>query len=190
LLQNEFIQIGKHRRVKTDAVFNQQDQLHSHFRHIMLQIHFIFYQLDDGHQQIRIAQPAEHIVERTQILIGNTRRNAMTERGKNHDRNMLVQALDMPPDVKTVIITRARHTDNEIERHVLKQRQCLFFCRNLRKARGITKGKRGIFIEDLFIDAPVILKHKCVVRISNQQNIEYTPRHQIGKLRIFEIKLV
>lgn len=46
----------------------------------------------------------------------------MAERGKNHDRNMLVQALDMPSDIKTVIITRARHTDNEIERHVLKQR--------------------------------------------------------------------
>ena len=190
LLQNELIQVGQHRRVKTDAVFHQQNKLYSYFCHIVLQIHLVFYQLNDRYQQIGIAQPAEHIVKCAQIFIGNTCCNTMTERSKNDNRNVLIQTLDMTPDIKTIIISRTRHANNKVKCHICEQGQGLFFCRNLRKAGRITKRQGSIFVKNFFINTPVIFKHKSVIRIGYQQDIENTPRHQIGKLRIFEIKLI
>ena len=48
LLQYEFIQIGQDGGVKADAVFHQQDELHTHFVDVVLQVHLVLYQLDDG----------------------------------------------------------------------------------------------------------------------------------------------
>ena len=114
----------------------------------------------------------------------------MTERSKNDNRNVLIQTLDMTPDIKTVIISRTRHTNNKIKCHTCKQCQSLLFCRNLRKTGRIAKRQGSIFVKNFFINTPVIFKHKSVIRIGYQQDIENTPRHQIGKLRIFEIKLI
>ena len=81
----------------------------------MLQIHLVLHQLNDRNQQIGIAQPAENVLESTQILIDNPFGNTVTERSQNDDRNVFIFLLDMPSDVETVIISRARHTNHQVE---------------------------------------------------------------------------
>ena len=36
---------------------------------VVVNVHLVFYQLDDGQDEIRIAQPAEHVVEDTHVLV-------------------------------------------------------------------------------------------------------------------------
>lgn len=93
LLQYEFIQIGQDGGVKADAVFHQQDELHTHFVDVVLQVHLVLYQLDDGNQQVGVSQPAEHILKGTEVFIGNTLGDAVAERGKYHHRNLFIQVL-------------------------------------------------------------------------------------------------
>ena len=70
------VQIGQHRRIEADGVFHEQNHLHACLLDVMLQVHAVLYQFDDGENQIGIAQPAEHVVEDTHILVlhaaGNT----------------------------------------------------------------------------------------------------------------------
>ena len=94
--------------------------------------------------------------------------NAVTERCQDNDRYLFVLLLDMASDIKTIVVSRTRHANHQIKRYTPKLSQRLFLGRNLRKTRGITERKRGVFIENLFIDTSVILQHKSIVRIGYQ----------------------
>ena len=139
LLQHELIQIRQNRRIETNAILHQKNQLHTDFLHIVFQIHLVFYQFDNRHQQVGIAQPTEYIFKRTQIFIDNPFGNTMAKRSQDHDRNMLVFLFDMATDVETVIIPRARHTNHQVERHIFQLRQCFLLCGYLRETRRITQ---------------------------------------------------
>lgn len=131
LLQYKFIKIGKYGRIEADTVFHQQNQLHAHLFYVMLQIHLVFDQLNDRHQQIGISQPTEHIVECTQIFVCNPFGNTMTERCQDDNRYLFVLLLNMTPDIKTIVISRTRHANHQIERYTFKLPQRLFFGGNL-----------------------------------------------------------
>ena len=49
LFQHEFIEVGQYGRIEPDAVFHQQNELHTHFIDIVFQIHLVLYQFDDGY---------------------------------------------------------------------------------------------------------------------------------------------
>ena len=115
LLQHEFIQVGKNGRIEPDAVFHQKYHLHAYFLHIVFEVHLIFHQFDNRNQQVGIAQPAEHVFKCAQVFVDNPLCNTMTERSQDNDRNMFVFLFNMPPDIKTVIVSRTRHTDHQIE---------------------------------------------------------------------------
>ena len=55
LLQHELIQIRQNRRIETNAILHQKNQLHTDFLHIVFQVHLVLYQFDNRHQQVGIA---------------------------------------------------------------------------------------------------------------------------------------
>ena len=57
------IEIRQHGRIETDVVFHKQNHLHTSLFDIVLDIHLILKQLDNRHNEVGIAQPAEHVVE-------------------------------------------------------------------------------------------------------------------------------
>ena len=69
LLEHKLIQIGKNRRIETDRILHQQNHLHAHFLYVALQVHLVFYQLDDRHEQVIVSQPAEHVLEYAQVFV-------------------------------------------------------------------------------------------------------------------------
>ena len=77
LSQNITVQIRQHRRIESDRVFHEQNHLHARLLNIVLQIHAVFYQLDDREYQVGIAKPAEHVVEDTHILVLHTAGNTV-----------------------------------------------------------------------------------------------------------------
>ena len=48
LLQHELIEFRQNGRVETYAVFYKKNHLHTHFLHVVLQVHLVFDELDDG----------------------------------------------------------------------------------------------------------------------------------------------
>lgn len=190
LLQYEFIQIGQDGGVKADAVFHQQDELHTHFVDVVLQVHLVLYQLDDGNQQVGVSQPAEHILKGTEVFIGNTLGDAVAERGKYHHRNLFIQVFDVSCHVEAVVVSRARHADDEVERDGGQLCQRLLASGNLRETGRVAQGERSVFIEYLFVDAAVIFQHESIVRIGYQKDVENAPCHEVGKLCVLEIELV
>ena len=81
----------------------------------MFEVHLIFHQFDNRNQQVGIAQPAEYVFKCAQVFVDNPLCNTVTERSQDNDRNMFVFLFDVPPDIKTVIVSRTRHTDHQIE---------------------------------------------------------------------------
>lgn len=137
-----------------------------------------------------VSQPAEHILKGTEVFIGNTLGDAVAERGKYHHRNLFIQVFDVSCHVEAVVVSRARHADDEVERDGGQLCQRLFASGNLRETGRVAQGERSVFIEYLFVDAAVIFQHESIVRIGYQKDVENAPCHEVGKLCVLEIELV
>ena len=71
------IEVWQDGRVETDVILHQQDHLHTRLLDIVLNVHLVLQQLDDRHDEVGIAQPAEHIVEHRHILVLDALRDTM-----------------------------------------------------------------------------------------------------------------
>lgn len=114
LLQHEFIEIRQYGRIEADAVFYQQNGLDAYLVDVMLQVHFVFYQLDDGYQQVGISQPAENVFERAEVFVGYAFGDAVTEGGQYHHRDVGILPFDITCHVETFVVACSRHADNEV----------------------------------------------------------------------------
>lgn len=139
LFQYKFIQMRQSRRIETDGIFHQQDNLHTDTGRIVRRIHLVLDQLDYGEQQLRISQPAEHIVDRTQIFIGNPLGYLFREWGEDYDRYIGVMNLDLRRRRKDIAVIHIRHADDQFEVTVFQLSQCLLLCRHLCETRRVTK---------------------------------------------------
>ncbi len=141
LLQHELIQMRQSRRIETDGIFHQQDNLHTDTGRIIRRIHLVLDQLDDGKQQLRISQPAKHIVDRTQIFIGNPLGHLFREGGKDYDRYIGIMNLDFRRRRKNIAVIHIRHADDQFEITVFQLGKCLLLCRHLCETRRVTKAE-------------------------------------------------
>ena len=71
LLEHELIKMRQGGRIETHRILDQHDDLHTDTLRIVWRVHLILNQLNDGEQQLRVTQPAEHIVNSAQVLIGH-----------------------------------------------------------------------------------------------------------------------
>ena len=187
LLQHEFIQFGQDGGIETDVVFDKNDLLHATFFDVVIEIHFVFYQLNDGQQQIGVSQPTKHVFKIGEIFMLDARGDAVTERGEHNEGDMLESMLDASGDVEGVAIVCARHHDDEIKRIAMQFCPRLSLCAHLREARRIAEREGGIFIEKFLINAPIVFEHEGIVGIGDKEHIKDTPCHKIDKRGIFEI---
>ena len=189
LAEHELVEIGQYGRIEPDGVFHKQNHLYTDFLDVVLQVHLVLNQLDDGDQQVSIPQPAEHVFEDTQILVFHPFLDAMRKRSQHYQRQMGILPLDVAGDVEGVTVVGTRHTDDQVEHGVAQLLPCLLSRGHLGKTGWIAQAQVHVFIKDLLIDAAIVFEHERVVRIGHQQDVENTLCHQVGKLRILEIKL-
>ena len=156
----------------------------------MLQIHLVFYQFNDRHQQISVSQPTKHVLKNTQVFVFHTCCNAMRKRSQHHQRNMGILVFNAAGNLKRITVISTRHTDDKIECSIRQLLPSLLFGRYLCKTRRITKAEVHVFIKYLFIDSSVIFQHKSIIRISNQKDIEYSFSHKVYERSILEIQLI
>ena len=153
----------------------------------MLQVHFVLNQFDDGHQQIGVSQPAENVFKSAQVFVGHAFAYAVAEGRQYHNRDMRIVLFNPSCSVEYFRFPRAGHADDQVIRHGLQLSQSLVACGSLAKAGRISQRKRGILIENLFIDAAIVFQHESIIRIGNEQDIENPALHQVGKLSVFKI---
>ena len=187
LLQHEFIQFGQDGGIKTDVVFDKNNLLHATFFDVVIEIHFVFYQLNDRQQQIGVSQPAEDVFKVGEVFVLDASCDAVAEGGENDKGDVLEAMFDAACNVEGVAIVCAWHHNDEIEGVAVEFSPGFSFCAYLREARRIAQGECGIFIEELLIDAPIVFEHEGIVGVGDEEHIEDTPRHEIDKRGIFEI---
>ena len=187
LLQHEFVQLGQDGGIEADVVFYEDDLLHTAFFDVVVEIHFVFNQFDDGEQQIGVSQPAEDVFEVGEVFVLDARCDAVAEGGEYDKGNVLEAMFDAASDVEDVAVVSAWHHNDEVEGVAVEFSPGFGFCAYLREARRIAQGECGIFVEEFLIDAPVVFEHEGIVGIGNEEHIEDTPRHEIDKRGIFEI---
>ena len=100
----------------------------------MSEIHLILDELNDGQQQLSVAQPAEDVFEGGEILVGHALGNAVAEGRQDDARNLRLRVLDATGDVENVVVVCARHHDDEVEGELLHLPQRLFLGRHLDEA--------------------------------------------------------
>ena len=189
LLQDELIKLGQDGGVEPNVVFDEKDELHSTLFDVVIEVHLVLEQLDDGEEQIGVAQPAEHIFEGRKIFVLDARRDAVAEGGEHNDGDVLVARFDVAGDVEGVAVVRSGHDDDEVERVLPQFAPSLVGGAHLGEARRIAQREGGIFVEEFFVDASVVFEHESIVGVGDEQNIKDTPCHEIDERRIFQIEL-
>ena len=102
----------------------------------MVEVHLVFNQLDDGQEQVGVAEPAEHIFEDGQVLVLHSLGDTVGERRQHHDRYLGILGLDVAGDVKHIIVVGAWHADDKIERSGCHHPFSFFLGGHLCETRG------------------------------------------------------
>ena len=185
LLQDVTIQIGQDGTVEADGVLHQQDHLHTRLLDVVLQVHLVLDKLDDGHDEVGVAQPAENIVEDAKVLVLHAARNAMREGREHHAMDLRELALDGARHGEGIIVGCTGHTDHQVDLGSGQYLLSLSDSRHLRERGRITKPKLHVFVENLLFHAAIVLEHKSVVGIGHDEHIVNATHHQVDKRHIF-----
>lgn len=115
LLQDIVVEVGQDAGVEAYGIFYKQDHLHAGSLNIVVDIHAVLDELDNGEDKIGVAQPAKDIVEDAQVFVLHTLADAVRERREHHAVNVGELLLDASRYGKGVIVGISWHTDDKID---------------------------------------------------------------------------
>ena len=115
LSQDIAVEVGQHGGVEADVVLNQQDHLHTGLVDVVLDVHLVLDELDDGEDQIGVAKPAEHVVEHRHVLVLYALRDAMGEGCQHHAGDGGVLGLHLAGHGEGIVVGVAGHTDHQVD---------------------------------------------------------------------------
>ena len=169
-------QIG---RVVANRVLNQQNRLHTALQDILVGIHSVLNQLDDGDDQVGIAVPAEDVVESRAILLLDTAIDILREAGQQHHRHLRIALLDDAREGKHIGLTHVVHRQNEVESTLRFEAFERFGGRtDTRQRGGITHIEVHILLIDLRLDVAVLFEDIAVVAATNEQDFVDSVAHK------------
>ena len=156
LLEDIVVEVGQDGTVEAHGVFYQEYHLHACLPDIVLQVHLILYELDDGEDEVGVAQPAEYVIEDAEVFVLHTLGDAVGERGEYHAVDIRELALDIARHIEGIVVGIARHTDDEVDDGGAQYLGCLFGGRYLGEGWGVTESQLHILIIYLLLDASII----------------------------------
>ena len=128
LRQDVVIQVGQHGGVEPDIVFHQHNHLHTRLLDVVLDVHLVFYELDDAQDEVGVAQPAEHVVEDGHVLVLYALGDAVREGCQHHTRHVGSHHLHVARYGEGVVVGIARHADHQVDVGGLQHAAGLFRC--------------------------------------------------------------
>ena len=109
------IEVREDGRIEADAVLDEEDELYARLLNVVLEVHAVLDELDDGEDEIGVSEPAEHIVEHRQVFVLHATGDAMREWRKHHATHLRVFGLDLPGHGERVVVGITRHRDDEVD---------------------------------------------------------------------------
>ena len=114
LLEQELVDRRQYRRVEPHRVFDQQEHLHADFVDVV-GVFLVFDKLDNGQQQVHVAEPAEDVVDMAQVGVAQTPRHLLRE-GREHDDGYVgAQGLDSGGALDSLVNVYGGHGDDDVE---------------------------------------------------------------------------
>ena len=156
LLEDIVVEVGQDGTVEAHGVFYQEYHLHACLPDIVLQVHLILNELDDGEDEVGVAQPAEYVIEDAEVFVLHSLGDAVGERGEYHAVDIRELALDITRHIEGIVVGIARHTDDEVDDGGAQHLGCLFGGGHLGKGWGVTESQLHILIIYLLLDASII----------------------------------
>ena len=188
LLEQELEQIGHDRAVEADRVLDEEDGLHSDLVEVVVGVHAVFYQLDDGHDQVDVAEPGEHVVDAAQVFVGDAPAHLVAERRQHHERYVGIHPVDLDGLAEGLADVDAGHGYHQVV--ALRCELCvgLLVIGDLGEPRRRREVERYVFVVHLLLDAPVLLEDERVVGRGHEQDVEDAFLHQLLEGRVLEIQ--
>ena len=177
--QHKFIDRGQVGRVVADRVLNQQNRLHTTLQDILVGIHSILDQLDDGDNQIGIAVPAEDVVQSRTILLLDATIDILREASQQHHGHLRVALLDDAREGKHIGLAHVVHRQNEVETTLrLQTLQRLGSRADARQRGRVAHIEVHILLVDLRLDVAVLFENIAVVAATYEQDLVDSVAHK------------
>ena len=125
------VQVGEDGGVEAYAVFYQQNHLHAAFLGVVFHVHLVFDKLDDGEDEVGVAQPAKNIVEDAEVFVLHSARYAVRKWRKHHARHQWETFFYGMRHGESVVVGIAGHADDEVYANALHHLFGLFNGANL-----------------------------------------------------------
>ena len=156
----------------------------------MLQVHLVLDELDDGENQVGVAQPAEYIVEYRHVFVLHSPRDTVREGGEHHAGHLGEVLLHVARHVEGVVVGITGHTDHKVELCTPEGRCGFVDGRHLGERGRIAQSQFGVFIENLLVHAPVVFQHEGIVRVGDDQHVIDAACHQVHKRHVTQYEFV
>ena len=171
LQQDEFVELGQVGRVEADRVLDEQDGLHASFADVLGGVHLVLDELDDGDDELRVAVPAEDVVQSRAVLLLYPAVDVLRKGGQQRHGDIPMALLDDAGEGEDVGLAHVVHGEDEVERIVAGERLERFGRRaDACERGGIREVQVDILLVDLRFDVPVLLEDVAVVAAAHEQD--------------------
>ena len=171
----------QHGRIEACGVFHHHYALHAHLQNVVGGVEAVFYQLDDGQDEVYVAEPREHEIHAAEVFVGQAATHLACKGQQKHRRYAGVLKPQLCRFLQRGAYLHSRHHYNKVRPHIAHSLAGLTEIRYLDKAGGAAQVQVGIFFVNLLFHAPVFLQHKGVVGRGYEQHIVHAPLHKILK---------
>ena len=186
LLQDIVVEVGQDAGIEADGVLDKENHLHAGRLDVVVDVHLVLNELDDGEDEVGVAEPAKDIVEDAQVLVLHALADAVGERSEHHAVDVGELLLDASRHGESVVVGISGHADDEVDLRRAENLLRLLDGRHLGERGWIAQSKLRILVIDLFLHAPVVLKHEGIVGIGHDEHIIDMAHHQVDKRHVLE----
>ncbi len=185
LLEYVAIEVGQDGGVEPHGVLYEQNHLHASLIHVVLDVHLVLDELDDGKDEVGVAKPAKHVVEYAEVLALHAPRDAMRERREHHAVNLRKLHLDGPCHGEGVAVGVSGHAYHEVHARGCEHALGLLDGGHLGERGRIAEAEGHVLVVDFLLHAAVVLKHEGIVGIGHDEDIEDASGHDVEKRHVF-----
>ena len=177
LLEHQLVEQRQISRIVADGILYQKNGTHSLFEAVVLRIHLVLDELDDGQDQVGAVVPAEGVIDTRTILFEQLLVDFLGKGGQDHHRCIRTLFLYDVGKVKN-LVTTVVHQDEEIVIFLLNHLHRLGNGLGTVERRRIGKAQFRIFAIHLLLNVTVLFENETVVIVTNQENPADSPGHK------------
>ena len=183
LMQEYAVQRRQIGGIVADRVLHQQDRLHAVAQDVVVRVHPILDQLDDGDYDVRAVVPAEDVVYARLVSLRDLAEYLLRVAAQEHHGHFRIALLRFVREGEHIQLAHIVHGDREVELLPrLEHFQGLDRGLHPHDSRRVTQVQFQIIGRDEGLDVAVFLEGIAVVIVADEQDSANPPLHQCGEI--------